>query len=132
MNSRRLSLPLAFLAAAGLWMTGHLVHAAEAPGSAPTLRPPTTAESTLGADGFIQRWLVLEPIPADGLTEGVVRTLVRKEHFPNQLTVLPKDAEVRVVLEIVSADDDNHRLTANGFLTVDGRVIYQMTDFTLE
>lgn len=93
MNSRRLSLPLAFLAAAGLWMTGHLVHAAEAPGSAPTLRPPTTAESTLGADGFIQRWLVLEPIPADGLTEGVVRTLVRKEHFPNQLTVLPKDAD---------------------------------------
>lgn len=93
MNFRRLSLPLAFLAAAGLWMTGHLVHAAEAPGSAPTLRPPTTAESTPGADGFIQRWLVLEPIPADGLTEGVVRTLVRKDHFPNQLTVLPKDAD---------------------------------------
>ncbi|MDY3560246.1 hypothetical protein R5W23_001473 [Gemmata sp. JC673] len=46
--------------------------------------------------------------------------------------VLPKDHEVTVVLEIVAADDDNHRLTANGFLTVDGRVIYQMTDFTLE
>jgi hypothetical protein len=46
--------------------------------------------------------------------------------------VLPTDREVTVVLEIVTADDDNRRLTANGFLTVDGRVIYQMMDFTLE
>jgi 3-hydroxymyristoyl/3-hydroxydecanoyl-(acyl carrier protein) dehydratase len=46
--------------------------------------------------------------------------------------VLPTDNEVTVVLEIVAADDHNQRLTANGFLTVDGRVIYQMTDFSLE
>ncbi|MBP3960042.1 hypothetical protein J8F10_32850 [Gemmata sp. G18] len=46
--------------------------------------------------------------------------------------VLPTDGEVTVVLEIVAADDDHRRLTAHGFLTVDGRVIYQMTDFTLE
>jgi 3-hydroxymyristoyl/3-hydroxydecanoyl-(acyl carrier protein) dehydratase len=46
--------------------------------------------------------------------------------------VLPTDHEVTVVLEIVAADDHNQRLTANGFLTVDGRVIYQMIDFSLE
>jgi 3-hydroxymyristoyl/3-hydroxydecanoyl-(acyl carrier protein) dehydratase len=46
--------------------------------------------------------------------------------------VLPTDGEVTVVLEITGADDHNRRLTANGFLTVDGRVIYQMTDFSLE
>jgi len=46
--------------------------------------------------------------------------------------VLPADHEVTVVLEIVAADDHNRRLSANGFLTVDGRVIYQMTDFSLE
>ena len=46
--------------------------------------------------------------------------------------VLPKDREVKVVLEVVTADDHNHRLTANGFLTVDGRVIYQMTGFSLQ
>jgi 3-hydroxymyristoyl/3-hydroxydecanoyl-(acyl carrier protein) dehydratase len=46
--------------------------------------------------------------------------------------VLPKDREVKVVLEVIAADDDNRRLTANGFLTVDGRVIYQMTDFSLQ
>jgi 3-hydroxymyristoyl/3-hydroxydecanoyl-(acyl carrier protein) dehydratase len=46
--------------------------------------------------------------------------------------VLPTDHEVTLILEIVAANDDNHQLTANGFLTVDGRVIYQMTDFSLE
>jgi 3-hydroxymyristoyl/3-hydroxydecanoyl-(acyl carrier protein) dehydratase len=46
--------------------------------------------------------------------------------------VVPKDREVLVVLEVTAADEENRRLTANGFLTVDGRVIYQMTDFTLE
>ena len=46
--------------------------------------------------------------------------------------VLPTDREVTVLLEVTKADDANRQLTANGFLTVDGRVIYQMTDFTLE
>ena len=46
--------------------------------------------------------------------------------------VLPTDATVIVVLEITAADDQARRLTAAGTLTVDGRVIYQMADFTLE
>jgi 3-hydroxymyristoyl/3-hydroxydecanoyl-(acyl carrier protein) dehydratase len=46
--------------------------------------------------------------------------------------VLPADREVTVVLEVTAADDHNRRLAADGFLLVDGRVIYQMTDFTLE
>jgi 3-hydroxymyristoyl/3-hydroxydecanoyl-(acyl carrier protein) dehydratase len=46
--------------------------------------------------------------------------------------VLPTDREVTVVLEVTDADDSARRLTASGFLIVDGRIIYQMTDFTLE
>jgi PfaB family protein len=46
--------------------------------------------------------------------------------------VLPTDREVTVILEVTAVDDAARRITANGFLTVDGRVIYQMTDFTLE
>jgi 3-hydroxymyristoyl/3-hydroxydecanoyl-(acyl carrier protein) dehydratase len=46
--------------------------------------------------------------------------------------VLPSDEAVTVLLEVTAADDQAHSLTANGFLTVDGRVIYQMTDFTLD
>jgi 3-hydroxymyristoyl/3-hydroxydecanoyl-(acyl carrier protein) dehydratase len=46
--------------------------------------------------------------------------------------VLPTDREVTVILEVTKVDEAARRLTANGFLTVDGRVIYQMADFTLE
>ncbi|HUR55389.1 MAG TPA: hypothetical protein VMZ71_14745 [Gemmataceae bacterium] len=46
--------------------------------------------------------------------------------------VVPRDKEVTVLLEVTAVDETARRLTANGFLTVDGRVIYQMTDFTLE
>jgi 3-hydroxymyristoyl/3-hydroxydecanoyl-(acyl carrier protein) dehydratase len=46
--------------------------------------------------------------------------------------VLPTDKEVTVLLEVTRVDDHNHRLWADGFLTVDGRVIYQMTDFSLQ
>ena len=46
--------------------------------------------------------------------------------------VLPVDKDVVVVLEVTAADDEARRLTADGFLVVDGRVIYQMAGFTLE
>jgi 3-hydroxymyristoyl/3-hydroxydecanoyl-(acyl carrier protein) dehydratase len=57
-------------------------------------------------------------------------------HVPHQWTyrgqVLPTDKEVKVVLEVTSEDEAARRLTADGFLLVDGRVIYQLTGFTLE
>lgn len=46
--------------------------------------------------------------------------------------VLPTDGKVVVVLEVTNVDDAAKRLTADGFLTVDGRVIYQMKGFTLK
>jgi len=44
-------------------------------------------------DGFIQRWLILEPIPANGDTQNAVQTIVKTEHFPNELTMTPKDGD---------------------------------------
>jgi hypothetical protein len=38
---------------------------------------------------------------------------------------------VTVVLEVTAANDEKRELTADGFLIVDGRVIYQMSNFTL-
>jgi hypothetical protein len=46
--------------------------------------------------------------------------------------VLPVDRAVTVVLEITEEDSGGKLLTADGFLVVDGRIIYQMTGFTLE
>jgi len=59
----------------------------------PSSTRPVSAENTLNADGFIRRWLILEPIGANGLTDSAVQAAVRKEYFPNQLTVIPHDGD---------------------------------------
>ncbi len=46
--------------------------------------------------------------------------------------VIPSNRLVTVEASISSIDDDKRLLRADGFLTVDGRVIYQMNDFTLK
>lgn len=58
-----------------------------------TLKPPATPQTAPDAQGFIPRWLLLEPIPANGLTDNAVRAIVKKEYFPDQLTVLPHDGD---------------------------------------
>jgi 3-hydroxymyristoyl/3-hydroxydecanoyl-(acyl carrier protein) dehydratase len=45
--------------------------------------------------------------------------------------VIPRDSLVTVQAEVVAVDDATRTLTARGWLTVDGRVIYGMEDFTL-
>src|SRR5581483_5151943 len=52
----------------------------------------------LDKDGFIQRWLLLEPIdkPNRGntvFTDTYVRDAFKTEYFPNQFTVVPKDGD---------------------------------------
>jgi hypothetical protein len=59
----------------------------------PYLTRPVSAEKAPDAKGFIQRWLILEPIPANGLTDNVVRAAVKVEYFPNQLAVIPLDGD---------------------------------------
>jgi hypothetical protein len=58
-----------------------------------TLTPPASPQKTTGADGFIQRWLLLDPIGVTGLTESAVQASVKKEYFPGQLTVIPHDGD---------------------------------------
>jgi hypothetical protein len=70
-----------------------LAMAAAAPVSWPTLTKPSSPEKAPDADGFIQRWLLLEPIPSSGLTGGAVQAAVKKEYFPNQFTVIPHDGD---------------------------------------
>jgi hypothetical protein len=83
MITRRLLVSLAVAAAS----------AQPARGPAPSLTKPSTPEKAPDADGFIQRWLLLEPIPASGVTESVVQATVKKEQFPGQFTVIPRDGD---------------------------------------
>jgi hypothetical protein len=59
-------------------------------------RPASPAKPT-GTDGFIQRWLLLEPIRVPGqLTEAAVRSAVEKD-FPVTVTPLPHDGDTVTV-----------------------------------
>ena len=46
--------------------------------------------------------------------------------------VIPDHREVTVETSVTSIDDDSKCLTADGFLSVDGRVIYKTEGFTLQ
>ena len=65
---------------------------------APYFTRATTKTMTPNAEGFIQRWLLLEPIskPNRGntvFTDSYIRKAFDTLYFPNQFTILPKDGE---------------------------------------
>jgi hypothetical protein len=58
----------------------------------------TTSKKTPDPQGFIQRWLLLEPISKPirsntVFTDSYLRAAFATEYFPNQFTVIPKDGE---------------------------------------
>ena len=59
----------------------------------PTLTRPASPTGAPDSDGFILRWLLLEPIGANGLTDSAVQVAVKKEYFPRQFTVIPHDGD---------------------------------------
>jgi hypothetical protein len=61
------------------------------------VRPATPAKAT-NADGFIQRWLILEPIRVNGqLGDSAVQAIVKTEYFPNQFTAVARDGDTVTV-----------------------------------
>ena len=67
-------------------------------GPAPSLVSPGSAPKAPDAAGFLQRWLVFEPIRvAPQLTDSAVQAVVKKEYFPNQFTVIPHDGDTVTV-----------------------------------
>lgn len=80
--------------------------------AASSLARPVTPTKTPDAAGFLQRWLVLEPITVPGqLTDSAVQATVKKD-FPNQFTVMPKDGD------IVTVSDEKlawHALDTRGY-----------------
>jgi hypothetical protein len=63
-------------------------------GRAPSLTRPTSPAKAPNVDGFLQRWLILEPIRVNGqLTDSAVQATVKTQYFPNQLTTIPRDGD---------------------------------------
>jgi len=64
-----------------------------APVSASTLSSPKTPDLKADTDGFLRRWLVLEPIASNGLTDNIVQAAVRREPFLSQVAAVPRDED---------------------------------------
>jgi len=89
---------------------------------------------SLGLESFLQllkfvAWKKWRTMPDEGWQ---VAALNEPHQWTYRGQVLPTDREVTVVLEITAVDEVARKLTAAGFLTVDGRVIYQMASFVLQ
>jgi hypothetical protein len=83
--------------AAALIHAGVGGEAAEATRELPAtaLSRPTTATRPVDARGFIQRWLVLEPISVPGqLTESAVHAVIKGAQLPGAFAKLPPDGMV--------------------------------------
>ena len=69
---------------------------------APYFRPVTSSPKVPDADGFLQRWLLLEPINKPNrsntvFTDSYVREALYTEYFPDQFTVIPSDGDIVTV-----------------------------------
>jgi len=87
---------LAFLAGSALLVIVATGGAARC--QAPALTRPASPTKAPDPDGFLQRWLLLEPIRVQvrsnqELTDSFVQAAIKKEYFPNQFAVIPHDGD---------------------------------------
>ncbi len=88
---RKILLPTLMFLTGGALRT--FADAADGLDAAPTLTRPASIQMPPNAAGFIQRWMILDPIRSNGLTDSAVRAAVEQEYFPGQLTLLPKEGD---------------------------------------
>jgi hypothetical protein len=89
MNKQILTLMAIIIVLSPLAPVAHV--ASQIPAS--TLKNSDASNKPPDADGFIQRWIILEPIRTNGLTDTAVQTAVKKEYFADQLNVVPRDGD---------------------------------------
>jgi 3-hydroxymyristoyl/3-hydroxydecanoyl-(acyl carrier protein) dehydratase len=91
---------------------------------------------SLGLESFIQllkvaaieKWQL--PLSQDSVEfDTMVPELSHQWLYRGQ--IIPENSEVSIEAVIKDVDNENMLLKADGHLSVDGRIIYQMTDFTL-
>ena len=93
---RHHALALAFLAGSALAMAADTGSAAR--GFASFFTRPATPAKAPDTNGFLRRWLLLEPIVVRirsnaELTDSFVQATIRKEYFPSQFSVVPRDGD---------------------------------------
>jgi hypothetical protein len=83
----------------------------------PYFKPATSSPKAPDDEGFLQRWLILEPINKPNrtntvFTDSYIRNAFTTEYFPNQFTVVPHDGD-----KVTVADQELawHALDATSF-----------------
>lgn len=84
---------------------------------APYFVPATAAPKPPDSDGFLQRWLLLEPINKPNrtntvFTDSYVRSAFHTDYFPNQFSVVPRDGDQ---VKVGEQELTWHALDATGF-----------------
>ena len=94
---------------------------------APYFTPATSSPKSPDKDGFLQRWLLLEPINKPNrantvFTDSYIRNTFNTEYFPNQFTVVPHDGDkVKVAgQELAWHDLDSANFNVKLFRFADG------------
>lgn len=93
---------------------------------------PVTPGS-LGLESFLQL-VKFAAVERWGWNNDDIVSAVALEHKHRWLyrgQVVPTNSTVTVTAWITAVDDQNRIITADGFLSVDGKLIYQMNDFTV-
>ena len=91
-------LALGLVAALAL-RNGNAAVADDGPSLAPYLMPVTASPKGPNNEGFLQRWLLLEPIKKPfgnsnaGFSEPFVRNTITNEYFPSQFILVPHDGD---------------------------------------
>ncbi len=96
---RKIVIPGVSVLAALAFQVFSATAADDAPRSiAPYFTPASSSPKSPDKDGFLQRWLLLEPIIKPNrsntvFTDSYIRTAFNTEYFPNQFTVVPHDGD---------------------------------------
>ena len=88
---------------------------------------------SLGLESFLQLLKVAAVKRWGGAANTVLETIAHGEQhrWNYRGQIIPSNDKVLVEAVVTSVDDEQRLLKADGYLSVDGKVIYQMKDFSL-
>jgi 3-hydroxymyristoyl/3-hydroxydecanoyl-(acyl carrier protein) dehydratase len=88
---------------------------------------------SLGLESFLQLLKVVAVRRWDGTADSRLETIACGEphRWNYRGQIVPDNRQVRIEAEVTAIDESRQLLKANGTLSVDGKIIYQLHDFSL-
>ncbi|MEE4254072.1 MAG: beta-ketoacyl synthase N-terminal-like domain-containing protein [Desulfuromusa sp.] len=89
---------------------------------------------SLGLESFLQLLKVVATEKWGAASDAQFETVVcgEKHRWNYRGQIIPTNKQVLVEAVVTAADDENRTLKADGYLSVDGKIIYQLKDFSIK